>query len=421
VDVFGELLEDTPSRQGGQSHFAPKAPQNRDSPRRRDIKLLPAPWKTRRNKTTEAIYTFADLLLNIGFGDGNALLAHLAAWRSLFELVRPDVLVCDHSPTALLAAKTCPLTPTLSPEEREQVGESLRDSLAGFGETGLRGRRRPFAIATVGTGFFTPPDEAPLRLLRPVPEDQLPAVRARETSLLEIMNSILPQCSHHAPHDETSDATPITTAGAHATAPNDFITRRVMTTLDRVTQLYHDGRTKNFLLTFPELDHFTGRIGGDYRGALPYGLSGQPFVRPIPSRRISPSPLAGEGRGEGKESARCIFAYLKPTAALEDLLLGLSRANYNTMACIDGWPLARAKTFASERLSIAEGPIDIRQAAGGTDAAGILSALEQVLSDPRYTAAARAFAQRHKDDNLADIPRQIVDDLEQRAAENASR
>ena len=69
------------------------------------ITLLPAPWKCRPTAQVNPVVTYADLLLNIGFGDVNCLRAHLQAWRNLFGLVQPDLIVCDHSPMALLAAQ----------------------------------------------------------------------------------------------------------------------------------------------------------------------------------------------------------------------------------------------------------------------------------------------------------------------------
>jgi UDP:flavonoid glycosyltransferase YjiC (YdhE family) len=49
--------------------------------------------------------TFAQLLHNTVFGDRDEALGLVKAWLNLFELVRPDVVVGDHSPTALLAAR----------------------------------------------------------------------------------------------------------------------------------------------------------------------------------------------------------------------------------------------------------------------------------------------------------------------------
>jgi hypothetical protein len=191
-----------------------EAPSPRPSPTgrgsERGITVLPAPWKTTRTKTVETIVTYADLLLNIGFGDGEAFTVHLQAWRNLYELVQPDLLVCDHSPTALLAARTLTaargtLTPALSPPRRifdpGEREEGARTSPRRVPEDPALSLPRPifdpgereirFPVATVGTGFFTPVDESPLRLLRRVPPEELPAVRAREQRLLDIMNSQL--------------------------------------------------------------------------------------------------------------------------------------------------------------------------------------------------------------------------------------
>src|SRR5262249_21825386 len=118
------------------------------------ITLLPAPWKCRRTSTVEPVVTFADLLFNIGFGDPDSLTAHVIAWRNLYCLVNPDLLICDHSPTALLAT----------------IGER-------------------FPITTLGNGFLCPVDETPLQLLRTVSPEAIVAAREREEHLLRNINS----------------------------------------------------------------------------------------------------------------------------------------------------------------------------------------------------------------------------------------
>jgi len=45
------------------------------------------------------------MLANFGFLDRAGLTGMARAWRELYRLVRPDLLVIDHSPTALLAAR----------------------------------------------------------------------------------------------------------------------------------------------------------------------------------------------------------------------------------------------------------------------------------------------------------------------------
>ena len=49
--------------------------------------------------------SYAETLLHLGFLHPQALTGLCRAWRSLLALTGPDVLVCDHAPTALLAGR----------------------------------------------------------------------------------------------------------------------------------------------------------------------------------------------------------------------------------------------------------------------------------------------------------------------------
>ena len=49
--------------------------------------------------------SYAETLLHLGFLHPAALTGLCRAWRSLIDLCQPDVLVCDHAPTALLATR----------------------------------------------------------------------------------------------------------------------------------------------------------------------------------------------------------------------------------------------------------------------------------------------------------------------------
>lgn len=125
---------------------------------RSKVQMLAAPYRPRR---VEPGYTttvsFAHILHNVGFGDDVSLAAHASAWRNLYRLIRPDAIVFDHSPTALLAARGAPA-------------------------------RR----VVLGSGFCVPPDTFPLAPLRPwlaadpqrLGEDERP-VLARVNRLLE--------------------------------------------------------------------------------------------------------------------------------------------------------------------------------------------------------------------------------------------
>ncbi len=58
--------------------------------------------------------TFAHILHNVGYGDPAGLSALAGSWKSLFELIRPDLILADHSPTAVLAVLSLTLVAVLA-------------------------------------------------------------------------------------------------------------------------------------------------------------------------------------------------------------------------------------------------------------------------------------------------------------------
>jgi hypothetical protein len=48
---------------------------------------------------------FTQIMHNVGFHDHKAIVGRMHAWRNLYDALKPDLLVFDHSPTALLAAR----------------------------------------------------------------------------------------------------------------------------------------------------------------------------------------------------------------------------------------------------------------------------------------------------------------------------
>jgi len=121
------------------------------------VSYLQAPIKTRRHEDRfDPPRTFPHILHNSGFGTANELRTMTEAWRNLYDYVRPDLIVFDHSPTALLAAR----------------GNDARRSL-------------------LGTGFYCPLDEYPLPDLRPWLPDDAGRLRRNEDSVLENANRVL--------------------------------------------------------------------------------------------------------------------------------------------------------------------------------------------------------------------------------------
>jgi hypothetical protein len=103
---------------------------------------------------------FAHVLANVGWGDVQALFPVACGWRNLLSAVRPDAVVFDHAPTALLASR------------------------------GL-----PMKRVVIGSGFCVPPDASPFPLFRPELAKEVDADRLAkdERRVLSRANTILRQ------------------------------------------------------------------------------------------------------------------------------------------------------------------------------------------------------------------------------------
>jgi UDP:flavonoid glycosyltransferase YjiC (YdhE family) len=111
------------------------------------------------------------ILLGLGYTTVTSLKGRLDAWRAFYDLLKPDVLVCDASPTALLASR------------------------------GLN-----MHTLSVGTGFFIPPDISPLPNLRPWLKIETAILAEQESQLLENINAALGQYTDAQPLRNVSQA-----------------------------------------------------------------------------------------------------------------------------------------------------------------------------------------------------------------------
>lgn len=98
--------------------------------------------------------TFPHILHNCCCGDSDTFLGLIKAWQQLFDLVRPDAVLFDHSPTPILAS-----------------------------------RGRSFYRATINNGFFAPPDESPLPSWRSQLPSDLDQFKDDELKILQMLNA----------------------------------------------------------------------------------------------------------------------------------------------------------------------------------------------------------------------------------------
>lgn len=121
--------------------------------------LLAAPFlQSPVDQPVEETLCYAELLHNVGFADEQLLGGLVKAWRTLFDLIRPDIVVFDHSPTALLAA-----------------------------------RAYAFRKILYGSGFICPPPAKPLGVFFPrmMQQQAMQRIEQAEQNTLSIANKVL--------------------------------------------------------------------------------------------------------------------------------------------------------------------------------------------------------------------------------------
>ena len=122
------------------------------------VSLIPAPrWTmpTDPNARKLPTHSFADVLHLIGYGSAPALAVRMEAWAGMLRTLKPDLVLCDFSPTLRLAA---------------------------------RGR---VPAVVIGNGYTIPPAGRPLPPIRPWQDALEPFSLEHEQRLLDTVNGVL--------------------------------------------------------------------------------------------------------------------------------------------------------------------------------------------------------------------------------------
>lgn len=227
------------------------------------------------------VLSYPEMLIRFGFLNTNALCGIARAWRNLVALIKPDLLVFDHAPTALLAT---------------------------------RGLKLPRLI--FGDGFGVPPQMQPLPPFRWWHQENLKRITDSEAHVLATCNEVL---------------------GRLGESP-----------LARFNELFDCDET--CLLSFPEMDHYRERHGGNFIGPVFLLGKGASLVWP------------------GSAGMPRIFAYLKPGYAhLENILNVLKRSSASVIVHVPGASRKMVSDFSTPNMLTTPELLDFKSIQAETD------------------------------------------------------
>lgn len=222
----------------------------------------------------------------------------------------------------------------------------------------IEGRRS----ALIGTGWSLPPIDVPLPALTPLDGEGVRRQLVAEAQVLTAINLVRREAR--------------------------------LAPLGSLAALF--AAEDSFLCTFPELDHYAPRPGGDYLGALEQPVAAQPPAWPA-------------------DTGPRVFAFLDAARDdLADIMAGLARSGLPTLAHVRDLASAQRRSLSGPSLAVAGGPVDLSRAAAeaavvvcqgghGTLAAALLAGRpllllglprhnEQRLIAERLTAAGLALS-----------------------------
>jgi len=338
---------------------------------RAGFRYVQAPtWIGSQEGASGPIRTYPQMLLNVGFGDPDLLVGRIKGWRELFELLGAQALVCDHSPTALLAA---------------------------------RGQGLP-AVA-IGSGFMVPPLGSPMPALIGELDE---TTEADETRALANANVALD--TMEGPRlDQLADILEVEL--------------RVLKTYQELDHYPDRGEA----LYVPTNDLVPGVTPEwpDAPGPKVFAyLKPGPVLVPlltVLSRRKIPSLVCADGlpqqvidqfSGPTLTFSRASFDM---TAAGKRCDLAVLNANHGTLInlLLAGRPLLLAPVQLEQRVLTARlAELGVGVAVNAPKQTAVDLALEALLQDPRHRTAAQAFASRHAGFDFDASERELADRVE---------
>lgn len=242
-------------------------------------RILQAPiWLHQTVGVPNPVISLCEIVMANGYLKASSLTGLVEGWRGVMNMCQPDVIVADYAPTATIAARTLGIP-----------------------------------VASVGIGFYVPPDASPLPPFRTWEPIAAGRVEHYDQQVLGTVNEVLR--SYQAP------------------------------ALNKLADIFRGNQP--LLCTWPELDHYG-------RGALP---AGQRYMGPtfLPSGGLAPQWPEGNGPA--------VFAYIRSTHPDHlALLQALDQIGCRTLCYLPEVAAGMPEPLRSPRIRYAKGPVHLGQA-----------------------------------------------------------
>lgn len=340
------------------------------------IPFIQAPLMTSAPPVSAQPGSYAELLRYCGWGDVQQLWALVQAWVNVLRLFAPEVIIVDHSPTALLAARS------------ERVSS-----------------------VAIGTGFELPPMREPLPCFPGFPGATLANAMSAERLVAENANRVMQA-----------------TRGRTLRALSDLFQceRRWMTTFAELDH-YEVRPGEQYVGPIGEVgegEHLEWPTGGTQR-VFAYlrpetpnvsiilralAASGAAVVCYAPG--IAPSETAGLKSNKFVVATRPVDLSILRRGV--SLCVSYAPAATVTAALLDGIPQLMVPSHVEARLTAHR----VEALGAGLTLLGTVSeetvavALNSLLNNPMFKTRAAAFAERYRDFDPEREAERIVEDLE---------
>lgn len=324
-----------------------------------DITVLPAPLTPQAGAGRNPPVNYADVLRVSGFADAQDVAARLNAWQGIVTLIRPDVLVADHAPTALLAARLTEI-PHLS----------------------------------IGNGFAIPPAVSPWPSIRPWEAISDQALSTAEERLDRVLDAAQKALGHA-----------MTVRMRELFGTHDI--------LDTFAELDHygvrvQGRYVGPIVSVPQALGVTwqSREAPKVLAYLRPAVSG--FMAILQALARLDAEVLCVAPGMNPEAAkRCATRRLRialapvdlpPLLEHADLAVGYGNCGFSTQALLAGVPLAmRPRHVEQALLAHRVEALGAGKLLGGRiDADNVKASFQELLGSQASRQAARAFRERHR-------------------------